>query len=78
MRRGPIKYFKKKDLYCYLKDHGSLDRAMENSRKLAEWSKAHPEDHIAYSEVHELLAELEAIMEEVPFLDILGFTYTKK
>lgn len=45
-------------------NHGSLDRAMENSRKLAEWSKAHPEDHIAYSEVHELLAELEAIMEE--------------
>lgn len=49
------KYFKRINLYKYLTENGDLDRAMTNSEKICELSKANPEDNKAYSEIHKVL-----------------------
>jgi len=49
------KYFKQTNLYCYLKKNGDMNRALENSKKLFELSKANPEDEASYSEVYKVI-----------------------
>jgi len=58
------RYFTRTNLYCYLIENGDIIRAMENSEKLCELSKANPEDEVSYSEVYKLiklLNELEPV-----------------
>jgi len=48
-------YFTRTNLYCYLKEHGDINRAMENSEKLSELSKANPDDEVSYSEIYKVI-----------------------
>lgn len=49
------KYFRKTDLYCYLRKHGDIERAVKNGKLLSELSKANPDDEICYSEVYKVI-----------------------
>lgn len=49
------KYFRKTDLYCYLRKHGDIERAVRNGKLLSELSKANPDDEICYSEVYKVI-----------------------
>jgi hypothetical protein len=49
------KYFRRKNLYCYLQQNGNLDRAVENAKTLSELSKANPEYEVSYSEVYKII-----------------------
>lgn len=49
------KYFKHTNLYCYLKKHGDMNLALENSKKLYELSKTNPEEEASYSEVYKVI-----------------------
>jgi hypothetical protein len=56
------RYFTRTNLYCYLKENGNINRALRNSEKLCELSKANPENEASYSEVYiiiKLLKDLE-------------------
>lgn len=57
------RYFKKNNLYRYLTENGDLQRAIGHAEELSRLSKASPEDHIAYSQMH-LVFELIAAMGE--------------
>ncbi|MCE5332172.1 MAG: RloB family protein [Bacteroidales bacterium] len=48
-------YFKRTDLFCYLNQHGDINRAMQNAEKLCEKSKENPEDEISYSEIYKVI-----------------------
>lgn len=49
------RYFTQTNLYCYLNENGDINRALENSEKLCELSKASPEDETSYSEVYKII-----------------------
>lgn len=49
------KYFRKTDLYSYLRKHGEIERAVRNGKLLSELSKANPDDEICYSEVYKVI-----------------------
>lgn len=49
------RYFIKTNLYCYLRDNGSIERAMLNAEKLSLMSKVSSEDKIAFSEIHKVI-----------------------
>jgi hypothetical protein len=49
------RYFIRTNLYRFLMEHGSLERAMVNSEKLCQLCSESPEDLIAYSEVHKVI-----------------------
>ena len=57
------RYFKKKNLYKYLTEHGDLQRAIGYAEELSRLSEASPKDKIAYSQMH-LVFELIASMDE--------------
>lgn len=48
-------YFKRTDLFCYLNQHGDINRAMQNAEQLCEKSKENPEDEISYSEIYKVI-----------------------
>ena len=56
------RYFRKNNLYEYLKENGDMQRAIGYAKELSRLSEATPEDRIAYSQMH-LLFELIASME---------------
>lgn len=49
------RYFLRTNLYKYLTEHGSLERAMINSERLCQLCKDSPEDSYAYSEIHKVI-----------------------
>jgi hypothetical protein len=53
------RYFKQTDLYSFLNKHGDISRAMKNSEKLCELSKANPEDESSYSEIYKVIKLLD-------------------
>ena len=55
------RYFKRTNLYKYLTENGELERAMANSEKLCQLCKVSPEDRVAYSEIHKVVALLNEI-----------------
>ncbi|MBP1676078.1 MAG: hypothetical protein H6Q20_637 [Bacteroidetes bacterium] len=48
-------YFKRTDLFCYLNQHGDINRAMQNAEQLCEKNKENPEDEISYSEIYKVI-----------------------
>lgn len=52
------KYFQQTNLYCYLKEHGNIEKAIEYSEKLCELCKENPEDERSYSEIHKVISLL--------------------
>lgn len=56
------RYFRRTDLYKYLRENGSLEKAIDNSQKLCEMSKLYPEDKLCYSEIHKVITLLDEIM----------------
>ena len=49
------KYFRKTDLYLYLREHGNIDRAVHNGKLLSKIIKTNPDDQICYSEVYKVI-----------------------
>lgn len=49
------RYFNKVNLFCYLNEHGDINRAMQNAEKLCKKSKENPEDEISYSEIYKVI-----------------------
>lgn len=54
-------YFRKLNLYKFLTEHGSLERAISNASELCRLSKSSPEDTIAYSEIHKVFELLDSM-----------------
>lgn len=48
-------YFNRTNLFCYLNEHGDINRAMQHAEKLCEKSKENPEDEISYSEIYKVI-----------------------
>lgn len=48
-------YFNRTNLFCYLNEHGDINRAIQNAEKLCEKSKENPEDGISYSEIYKVI-----------------------
>ena len=55
------RYFTKTNLYKYLTEHGDLERAVKNSKKLCQLCQTSPEDLKAYSEIHKVIELLKTI-----------------
>ncbi len=55
------RYFIKTNLYKYLTEHGDLERAVQNSKKLCRLCQESPEDLKAYSEIHKVIGLLKTI-----------------
>lgn len=49
------KYFRKNNLYCFLKKYGSIEKAMNNAEKLCKIANESPEDTLAYSEIYQVV-----------------------
>lgn len=54
-------YFRKHNLYKFLTEHGSLERAISNASELCRLSKSSLEDTIAYSEIHKVFELLDSM-----------------
>ena len=48
-------YFRRNNLYKYLTTYGNLDLAMKNAEILSHMAAASPKDHLAYSQMHQVL-----------------------
>lgn len=48
-------YFRKTNLYCYLKQHGSIERAIENAEKLSLLKKENSESEVSFSEIYKVI-----------------------
>lgn len=55
------RYFKKKKLYDYLMEYGSLDNAIEYSERLCSLAQNNPEDFHSYSEIYKLIQLLKEL-----------------
>lgn len=49
------RYFRQTNLYCYLKQHGDLQRAIKYAEQLCQLNENHPEDEIPYSEIYQVI-----------------------
>ena len=49
------RYFTRTNLFCYLNEHGDINRAMQNAEKLCEKSRENPENEISYSEIYKVI-----------------------
>ena len=52
------KYFKRNNLYCFLKKYGNMENAMKNADKLCGIANEFPEDMLAYSEIYKVIGLL--------------------
>lgn len=52
------KYFRRNNLYCFLRDNGNMQNAIQNAKKLCEIANQYPEDMLAYSEIHKVISLL--------------------
>lgn len=55
------RYFTKTNLHKYLTEHGDLERAVKNSKKLCQICQKSPEHLKAYSEIHKVIELLKTI-----------------
>ena len=49
------RYFRRTNLYTYLKENGDLERAVSNSERICQLCKESPEDLKAYSEIYKVI-----------------------
>lgn len=52
------KYFRRNNLYCFLKENGSIENAMKNAEKLCKIVSESPGDTLVYSEIYKVISLL--------------------
>ena len=49
------KYFRRNNLYCFLRENGNMENAMKNAEKLCKIAYESPEDALVYSEIYKVI-----------------------